>query len=190
MQYGGPVAWQLRAALAATLSPTYGIYTGYELMENIARPGVEEQIDNEKYQYKDRKWADYEPGGKKAGRSLAAYLTRLNEIRRSHPSLHWLRNIFFHHCDDANILCFSKTTLVDDPDGTQRRDTVLVIANVDPHSTRESTVHLDMAQLGLNWNQTFTATDLLQGQSWSWGEHVFVRLGPGTQPVHILDVQG
>ena len=67
MQFGGPAAWKLRAALAATLVPTYGIYAGYELMEHVARPGAEEQIDNEKYEYKDRHWDDYEPGGAKAG---------------------------------------------------------------------------------------------------------------------------
>ncbi|HET7762806.1 MAG TPA: alpha-1,4-glucan--maltose-1-phosphate maltosyltransferase, partial [Phycicoccus sp.] len=97
MQFGGPAAWKLRAALAATLVPTYGIYAGYELIEHVARPGAEEQIDNEKYQYKNRHWEDYEPGGPKEGRSLAGYLTRLNEIRRAHPALHWLRTITFHH---------------------------------------------------------------------------------------------
>ena len=69
MQYGGPTAWTLRAALAATLVPTYGIYAGYELMENVARQGAEEQVDNEKYEYKDRHWEDYEPGGAKGGRA-------------------------------------------------------------------------------------------------------------------------
>ncbi len=190
MQYGGPTAWQLRAALAATLVPTYGIYAGYELMENIARPGVEEQIDNEKYQFKDRHWADYEPGGPKAGRSLASYLRKLNQIRRAHPALHWLRNITFHHCNDDNVIAFSKTTIVDTADGSQYRDTILVIANVDPHSTRETTVNLDMPALGMRWDQSFTATDLLIGHSWTWGASNFVRLGPGTQPVHIIHVTG
>ncbi|MGI8522557.1 MAG: maltotransferase domain-containing protein, partial [Nocardioides sp.] len=88
MQYGGPTAWMLRAALAATLVPTYGIYAGYELMENVARQGAEEQVDNEKYQYKDRRWEDYEEGGAKEGQSLSGFLTKLNAIRRSHPSLH------------------------------------------------------------------------------------------------------
>ena len=85
MQYGGPTAWKLRAALAATLVPTYGIYAGYELVEHVARPGVEEQIDNEKYEYKNRHWADYEPGGPKEGQSLAPYLTQINQIRARAP---------------------------------------------------------------------------------------------------------
>ncbi len=188
MQYGGPVAWQLRAALAAMLSPSYGIYAGYELMENVARPGVEEQIDNEKYQYKDRKWEDYAPGGPKAGRSLAGYLKRINEIRRQHPALHWLRNFELHRADDPNVMVFSKSAWVTDADGHRRRDTILVACNLDPHATRETTIHLNMAALGLDPWSVFGATDLLSGQTWQWGEHNFVRLGPGTQPIHIIEV--
>jgi starch synthase (maltosyl-transferring) len=82
MQYGGRPAFRLRAALAATMVPTWGIYSGYELVENVARPGVEEQIDNEKYEFKPRDWAAAE----REGRSLAPWLTRLNEIRRNHPA--------------------------------------------------------------------------------------------------------
>src|SRR5918994_622403 len=140
MQFGGPAAWKLRAALAATLVPTYGIYAGYELMEHVARPGAEEQIDNEKYEYKNRRWEDDEPGGAREGRTLAGYLTRLNEIRRSHPALHRLRDIRFHHVDDENFLAFSKRRRL--PDGTD--DVVLVVANLDPHSTRATTLRLDM----------------------------------------------
>jgi starch synthase (maltosyl-transferring) len=185
MQFGGPSAWKLRAALAATLVPTYGIYAGYELIEHVARPGAEEQIDNEKYQYKNRHWEDYEPGGVKEGQSLAGYLTRLNEIRREHPSLHWLRNITFHHVDDENIIAFSKRRLL--PDGTE--DIVVVVANLDPHSTRESTVHLTMPALGLDYHDGMAAQDLITGSSWHWGEHVYVRLGPETEPVHIVAIR-
>nr|WP_246061584.1 alpha-1,4-glucan--maltose-1-phosphate maltosyltransferase [Lapillicoccus jejuensis] len=184
MQYGGPTAWVLRAALAATLSPTYGIYAGYELMENVARPGAEEQVDNEKYEYKDRRWADYEAGGVKEGRSLAPFLTRLNEIRRAHPALRRLRNLSLHHADDENVMAFSKREVL--PDGSV--DTVLVIANLDPHATRETTVHLDMEALGLGWGERFTARDEITGAQWTWGEHVFVRVGPETEPVHVVAV--
>jgi starch synthase (maltosyl-transferring) len=185
MQFGGPAAWKLRAALAATLVPTYGIYAGYELVEHVARPGAEEQIDNEKYEFKDRRWSDYEPGGPRDGQSLAPYLTRLNEIRRAHPSLQWLRNITFHHVDDENIIAFSKRRMM--PDGTD--DTVIVVANLDPHSTRESTVHLDMPALGLDYHDGFAAEDLLTGASWPWGEHNYVRLGPETEPAHVIAVR-
>ena len=190
MQFGGPAAWKLRAALAATLVPTYGIYAGYELIEHVARPGAEEQIDNEKYEFKDRRWADYEPGGPKEGQSLAPYLTRLNEIRRAHPSLRWLRNITFHHVDDENIIAFSKRRVDRGPDGEVRSDdTVIVVANLDPHSTRESTVHIDMPALGLDYHDGFAAEDLITGASWPWGEHNYLRLGPETEPVHVVAVR-
>jgi starch synthase (maltosyl-transferring) len=184
MQYGGPTAWKLRAALAATLVPTYGIYAGYELVEHVARPGVEEQIDNEKYQLKDRRWSDYEDGGPKEGQSLAPYLKTINGIRRAHPSLHWLRNVHLHHVDDENVMAFSKRREVDGRD-----DTILVVANLDPHATRETFVHLDMPALGLVRGDHFVAHDLITGASWHWGEHNFVRLGPDDEPVHIIHVQ-
>jgi starch synthase (maltosyl-transferring) len=184
MQYGGPTAWKLRAALAATLVPTYGIYAGYELVEHVARPGVEEQIDNEKYQLKDRRWSDYEDGGPKEGQSLAPYLKTINGIRQAHPSLHWLRNVRLHHVDDENVMAFSKRREVDGRD-----DTILVVANLDPHATRETFVHLDMPALGLVRGDHFVAHDLITGASWHWGEHNFVRLGPDDEPVHIIHVQ-
>jgi starch synthase (maltosyl-transferring) len=182
MQFGGPAAWKLRAALAALLVPSYGIYAGYELIEHVARPGVEEQIDNEKYQYKDRHWADYEPGGPKEGQSLAPYLTRLNRIRREHPALHWLRNLSFHAADDENVLVFSKRWV--SPDGHE--DTIVVAANLDPHSTRETMVHLDLPVLGMDYGQEFVAHDLITDDSWRWGQHNYVRLGPEVEPVHVL----
>ncbi|MEO6142833.1 MAG: alpha-1,4-glucan--maltose-1-phosphate maltosyltransferase [Dermatophilaceae bacterium] len=184
MQYGGPTAWKLRAALAATLVPTYGIYAGYELVEHVARPGVEEQIDNEKYQLKDRRWADYEDGGPKSGQSLAPYLKTVNAIRRAHPSLQWLRNLRLHHVDDENVIAFSKRRKVDGRD-----DIILVVANLDPHATRETNVHLDMGALGLGHGDTFVAHDLITGASWQWGEHNFVRLGPDGEPVHIIHIR-
>ena len=185
MQFGGPTAWKLRAALAATLVPTYGIYTGYELHEHIARPGAEEQINNEKYEYKDREWYRYEPGGDRAGQSLAGYLTRINEIRRAHPALHWLRNIVFHHADDENVMVFSKRRVL--RDGSE--DIVLVVANLDPHSTRETQVRLSMPELGMDYYDRFVARDEITGSEWSWGEHNYVRLGPENEPVHIISVR-
>jgi len=184
LQYGGPTAWKLRAALAATLVPTYGIYAGYELVEDVARPGVEEQIDNEKYELKDRRWSDYEDGGPKAGRSLAPYLRQINEIRRAHPSLHFLRNLHLHHVNDENVMAFSKRSSVGGRD-----DVILVVANLDPHATRETHVDLDMAALGLRPGDTFVAHDLITGASWHWGEHNFVRLGPDGEPVHIIHIR-
>ena len=180
MQYGGPTAWKLRAALAATLVPTYGIYTGYELIEHVARPGAEEQLDNEKYQYRDRHWADYAPGGPKESRSIAPFLKKLNQIRRDHPCLSWLRNITFHSVDDPDLLVFSKRR--DD-------DTIIVVANCDPHTTRASTIHLDLAALGIDDGDGFVAHDLVTDATWHWGEHNYVRLGVDNEPVHIVHVR-
>jgi starch synthase (maltosyl-transferring) len=185
MQFGGPAAWKVRAALAATLVPTYGIYAGYELMEHVARPGAEEQIDNEKYEYKDRRWADYEPGGPKEGQSLAWYLRRLNDIRRQHPALHRLRNLTFHHADDENVLAFSKRRTL--PDGTD--DVVLVVANLDPHTSRWTTVRLDMAALGLGPDDAFLAHDLVTDARWTWHRDTLVNLGPDNEPAHVVAVR-
>ena len=181
MQFGGRTAWKLRAALAATMVPTWGIYSGYELMEHVARPGSEEQIDNEKYEFKDRRWDEVA----QAGDSLIDWLTLLNTIRRDHPSLQLLRNLTFHHVDDENLIAYSKSRTL--PDGTE--DLVIVVANVDPHSTRESTLRLDMDALGVPWDARLQVTDLVTGQDWEWGESAYVRLGVDGEPVHIVSVR-
>jgi starch synthase (maltosyl-transferring) len=187
MQYGGPTAWKLRAAVAATMAPTYGIYAGYELMEDVARPGAEEQIDNEKYEYKDRQWYLYEPGGPLEGQSLAWYLKRLNDIRGWHPALRGLRNLTFHSADDENVLVYSKSRVIDPSTG--ERDTVLVVANLDPHATRETWVHLDLEAMGMATWSTFDAHDHVTNQTWEWQQDNYVRLGPDTEPVHIIHVR-
>jgi len=185
LQYGGRPAFRLRAALAATMVPTWGIYSGYELVENVARPDVEEQIDNEKYEFKPRDWGRAE----REGRSLAPWLTRLNQIRRQHPALQRLRNIAFHDTDDDNVIAYSRRlTAAQSPTG--REDVVLVVANLDPHASRETTVHLDLPALGLGGHGSFVAHDLVTGQEWHWGEHVYVRLDPHVEPVHIVHVRG
>src|SRR5215213_3901421 len=125
LQYGGPPAFKIRAVLAATLSPTYGVYAGYELYEHVAlRPGSEEYLDTEKFQLRPRDWAAAEA----EGRTLAPYLTRLNQVRRAHPALQRLRNLRFHHADSDQIICYSKTEHVGDGE-----DTLIVVVNLDPH---------------------------------------------------------
>ena len=180
----GEAGWKMRAALAATLSPTYGIYTGYELMEAEPRPGAQEQLDNEKYQFKDREWASYESGGTRDGQSLAPYLTAINRIRNEHPSLHWLRNFQAHHADDESIMVFSKRRVSEGVD-----DVIIVVANLDPHRDRETTVRLNMEELGFGWGDTFYAHELLTDQHWTWRENNYVKLGPGGEPVHIIHAQ-
>ncbi len=185
LQYGGPAAFKVRAALAATASPSWGVYAGYELFEHVAvRPGSEEYLDSEKYQVRVRDWA----GAEREGRTLAPYLTRLNEIRRTHPALQRLRNLTVHASDNGQILCFSKRTVTGVGDDAVD-DTVIVVVNVDPHHTHETTVHLDMPALGMDWTDSFSAHDELTGESWLWGEHDYVRLDPGWEPAHVLHVR-
>ncbi|WP_442965615.1 MULTISPECIES: alpha-1,4-glucan--maltose-1-phosphate maltosyltransferase [unclassified Rathayibacter] len=184
LQYGGPSAYKVRAALASTASPLWGVYSGFELIENVARPGAEENIDNEKFQYKVRDWAEAEA----SGRSIAPYITRLNEIRRAHPALRQLRNLLVHGSDDDAILVYSKH-LERAFTGTGSADTILVVANTDPHSARETTVHLDLPALGLDWGATFEVEDLITGAVWTWGSDNYVRLDSFVEPVHILSVK-
>jgi starch synthase (maltosyl-transferring) len=177
LQYGGPPAFKIRAVIAATGSPSWGVYAGYELFEHVAvRPGSEEYLDSEKYQIRVRDW----DAAEETGRSLAPYLTRLNEIRRAHPALQLLRNLTVHHSEDENVLVFSKSA---------GKDTVIVVVNVDPHSTRETVVRLNMPALSLDWHDSFLVRDEIAGHSWTWWEHNYVRLDPHLEPAHILTVR-
>jgi starch synthase (maltosyl-transferring) len=178
LQHGGPPAFRVRAVLAGLLSPTWGIYSGYELCENIpVRPGSEEYLDSEKYAYRPRDWCAAERGPD----GLAPFITRLNMIRRSHPSLHWLRNLRFHHVDQPELICFSKRSAAE-------ADTVLAVVNLDPHQPREATVWLDMPALGVDDRSQLVVTDELSGESYRWGQANYVRLDPATAPAHIFTV--
>ncbi|MCD4534463.1 alpha-1,4-glucan--maltose-1-phosphate maltosyltransferase [Nocardioides sp. cx-169] len=184
LQYGGPAAFKVRAAIAATSSPSWGVYAGYELYEHVAlKPGSEEYLDSEKFQIRIRDW----DAAAAEGRTLAPYLTRLNEIRRTHPALQLLRNITVHSSDDENILAYSKVAY--DPETGEPGDTVIVVVNLDPHATRETMVHLDLPSLGLDWHDGFTVHDEITGEDWNWGQHNYVRLDPGYEPAHILTLR-
>ncbi|GAA1691788.1 alpha-1,4-glucan--maltose-1-phosphate maltosyltransferase [Microbacterium sediminicola] len=185
LQHGGRAAYTVRAAIAATAAPTYGVYAGFELFENVARPGSEENIDNEKYEYKPRDWGAAE----QAGDSLAPFLTRLNEIRRAHPALRQLRNLFIHWSDDDAILVYSKH-LDASYSSDDTSDTIIVVANLDPHSVRETTVHLDTRVWGVDPGTPFTVVDLVTGAEWTWTDHNYVRLDAFHTPVHILWIKG
>ncbi len=177
LQYGGPPAFKIRAVLAGTLSPTYGVYAGYELYEHVAlRPGSEEYLDTEKFQLRPRDWAAAEA----EGRSLAPYLTLLNRLRRQHPALQRLRNLTFHHTDSDQIICYSKA---------EGEDLVLVVVNLDPHGARETTVRLDMPALGMEWDDTMAVHDEIGGESYVWGQSNYVRLDPFVEPAHVFRVE-
>ena len=185
LQFGGPPAFTIRATLAATAAPLWGVYSGFELYECVARPGAEEYIDNEKFEYKSRDWA----AAAASGATLAPYLTQLNEIRAAHPALQQLRNLDIHWSDDEAILVYTKhLDGAFTPDG--KPDSLIVIVNTDPHRVRETTVHLDLTRLGLNANSRITVQDAITGITFDWGRDNFVRLDPFVQPAPILCVTG
>ncbi|MFE8987882.1 maltotransferase domain-containing protein [Streptomyces collinus] len=176
LQQGGRPAFEVRAVLAATLSPSWGIYSGYELCENTPlKEGSEEYLDSEKYQLRHRDWATAE----REGRTITRLLTRLNTIRRENPALQQLRDIHFHHADQEAVIAYSKR---------KGSNTVLVVANLDPHHTQEATVSLDMPQLGLDWHESVPVRDELTGETYHWGRANYVRLEPGRRPAHVFTV--
>jgi starch synthase (maltosyl-transferring) len=179
LQEGGPPAFAVRATLAATGSPSWGMYSGFELFEHVAlRPGSEEYLDSEKYQLRPRDWAAAE----REGRSLAPYIRRLNDIRRRHPALAQLRDLTVHSSDGDAFACFSKRHEAAD-------DTVIVVVNLDPRSARDTIVHLDMPALGMDWDTPFEVHDEVSGRTFVWGSHNYVRLDPAQAPAHILTVR-
>jgi starch synthase (maltosyl-transferring) len=178
LQQGGPPAFKIRAVLAATGSPTWGVYSGYELFENTPlRPGSEEYLDSEKYQYRPRDYAAAEA----AGRSLAGYITTLNRIRREHVALQRLRNLHLHSADNNQILTYSKQVVTDDA-----TDTILVVVNLNPFNVSEATISLDMPALGVDWGSQLEVTDLLSGTRYTFGQYNYVRLDPHVEPAHIF----
>ncbi|WP_432825357.1 maltotransferase domain-containing protein [Dactylosporangium sp. CA-092794] len=177
LQHGGPPMFKIRAVLASMLSPSWGMYAGYELYEHLPRPGSEEYLDNEKYQLRPRDWAAAEA----AGESLAPLLRKLNTTRREHPALQRLRNTVFHGIDNEQILCFSKR----DP---QTDDTVLVVVSLDSHNVQWGNTTLDMPALGFDWHERFTVRDEITGAMFDWGQHNAVRLDPYYEPAHVFTV--
>jgi starch synthase (maltosyl-transferring) len=176
LQHGGPGAFAIRAVLAATLSPTYGIYSGFELYEHVSlRPGSEEYLDSEKYQYRPRDWA----GAAAAGLTLAPLLTLLNRIRGEHPALQDLRSLRFHDCDNPQVIAFSKR------DGD---DVILVACTLDPYREQEAMIRWEMPTLGLDWDDRFIAHDRLTEQTWTWSRETYVRLGGSGTVAHVVGV--
>ena len=209
LQKGGVAAHAVRAVLAATGSPTWGIYNGYELVENVPRPGVEEHIDNEKYEFKPRDWAQADKYG------IALLLGRLNEIRAAHPALQQLRNLTIHPCDNDNIIVFSKRIraqhmpLAMDPlaapiddaanpvdqASPDRDDVILVVINLDPSGVQDTSIDLNLDALGLQppvghdgHSPFIHAHDLITGYRWEWSARPYVRLDPRFEVAHVMTV--
>ncbi|WP_211902933.1 maltotransferase domain-containing protein [Saccharopolyspora erythraea] len=179
LQDGVPAMFALRAALAATLSPSWGMYAGYELYEHEpVRPGSEEYLDSEKYQLRPRDFA----GAAAAGRSLEPWLRRLNEIRRRHPALQQLRTLHFHHIDNDSLIAYSKT----DP---ATGDAVVCVVNLEPHRPQEGTLRLDPAVLGREPGERLAVRDEVSGRRWEWDQSTRVRLEPWHAVAHIVAVE-
>lgn len=178
LQHGGPPMFKIRAVLAALLSPPGACTPATSLFEHVARPGAEEYLDNEKYELRPRDWA----GAQAQGRSLAPFITTLNQVRRDNPALHQLRNLRFHDIDNPALLCWSKH----DPDTGNR---VIVVCSFDSHTVQWGNTTLDMPALGFDWHERFTVHDELTGTSYDWGQRNAVRLDPYLQPAHVLTVR-
>ena len=176
LRHGNRAAFLLRYLLAATLTPNFGVYSGYELRENEpASDTNEEYLYSEKYEVKDRDWDRPD--------SLAPFMTKLNGIRRAHPALQQLREIHFHHVDNPQVIAYTKGSRASG-------DLVLVIVNLDPVHTQEATVHLDLHAVGLPEWEPYRAHDELTGESYEWqGGANYVRFEPALDRVgHVLDL--
>jgi starch synthase (maltosyl-transferring) len=176
LQRGGRPAFKTRLGLAATLSSLYGIYSGYELCENVARePGSEEYLNSEKYEYKVRAWDA--PG------NLVEYVTRINRIRRENRALHEYRNLRFYLSDDPHILFFGKMT-------PERDNVVFVAVNLDPSAAHAGLVDVPITELGIDAHQTYRMHELVGDQSYEWrGPRGYVELNPEIEPVQIFVLQ-
>ncbi|WP_332838750.1 alpha-1,4-glucan--maltose-1-phosphate maltosyltransferase [Nocardia bovistercoris] len=176
LQHGGPGMFAVRAVLAATLSPTWGVYSGFELFEHQSvRPGSEEYLDSEKYELRPRPFAE----ANAKGESLEPWLTRLNEIRRNHPALQQLRCLHFHHVDNDAIIAYSKFDPISG-------DAVLVVVNLNPFGAEQGLVSIDLPAIGREWHDHPVVVDEVSGEEYHWAQTNYVRLEPSRAVAHIL----
>jgi starch synthase (maltosyl-transferring) len=182
MQRGGVPMFKARAVLAATGAPSYGIYTGYEFVENVPRPGVEEQIDNEKYEFKARDWDDADRHG------MVTLFTQLNDARKRHVALRRLRGLTVQTTSNPELLCFTKHVAANETlDG--KADTVIVVASLDPYHPQSGVVSLDLEALGLDEDAAIVVDDALTGETYTWGREFYVRLDPAHTMAHVAGVR-
>lgn len=174
LQVGGPPAFKMRLVLAATLSSSYGIYSGFELCENEAVPGTEEYRNSEKYEIKPRDW--HRPG------NIREFIARVNAIRRENPALQDFVNLRFLDTDNDQILLYAKATPAKD-------NVILVAVNLDPFHSNYCTAFVPPDAVAVAPGQKYTVTDLLTGASYTWSDRNYVRLDPAVEPAHILRVE-
>jgi starch synthase (maltosyl-transferring) len=175
LQEGGRPEFMIRVLLAATLSPVYGIYSGYELCENKALPDREEYLDSEKYQFKERNWNA--PG------NIKDWIARLNKIRKQNRALQLYSNLRFYHAENDAILFYGKMTAA-------RDNIILVVVNLDPFRKQHSFVDIPIEQFGQMESDEYRVEDLLSGATYTWrGRQNYVELDPAIQPAHIFLVR-
>ena len=175
LQTGGRPAFLIRAVLAATLTTVYGIYSGFELCENVGIPRKEEYLNSEKYQFKERDWNA--PG------NIKEYITKLNRIRQTNRALHDYENLRFHTAENEQVLFYSKTTEALD-------NVVLVLVNLDPFNTQSAFVYVPIEDFGINEADPYQLHDLLTDEKFVWkGRRNFVMLDPHNRPAHIFRVR-
>jgi len=175
LQEGGRPAFMIRVLMAATLSPLYGIYSGYELCENKPLPGREEYLDSEKYQFKERDWNA--PG------NIKHWITRINKIRRENRALQMYTNLRFYRADNDAILCYGKMT-------PARDNIILVVVNLDPFRKQNSFVHVPIEEFGQMESDEYQVHDLLSDARYIWrGGQNYVELDPEVQSAHVFLVR-
>lgn len=176
LQTGGRAMFAIRAVLAATMSPLWGVYSGFELYEHTpVTPGSEEYLDSEKYELRPRDFA----AAAASGDSLESYIRLLNQIRRDNPALQQLRTLRFHDTDNEAIIAYSKA----DP---ASGNVVLVVVNLDPRNAQEATVTVDMQAIGRHPGESYTVQDTITGSAYRWSERNFVRLEPLRDVAHVF----
>jgi starch synthase (maltosyl-transferring) len=173
---GGRDAFKLRLVLAATLSSLYGIYSGYELVENVPiSPSSEEYLDSEKYEIKIRSWS--------GPNTLVDFITRVNAIRRANRALQLYDNLTFHAADSPQVLWYEKAT----GDG---RNVIFVAANLEPGVEHDSMVDVPIERLGIAPDRTYKMHELLSDRVYEWrGPRGYVKLYPGVDPAQIFRLE-
>jgi starch synthase (maltosyl-transferring) len=183
LQHGGRPAFEARLILAATLGASYGIYSGFELCENVpVRPGSEEYLDSEKYQIKPRDWN--QPG------NLKELIAQVNAIRRQHPALQQNATLRFHGCSADALLWFSKSAASPGASTGAGNDRVFVAANTTPAHTQDGWVEVPIGELGLPPDTPYIVEDLLDSATYTWrGAWNYVRLEPGERMAHVFVIR-
>jgi starch synthase (maltosyl-transferring) len=175
LQTSGRPGFLVRAALAATLSGLFGVYSGFELCEARALPGREEYAFSEKYEI--RAWNWEAPG------NIIAEISRLNQIRRTNPALQTHLGVSFHNAFNDQVLYYSKAT----PD---LQNVVLVAVNLDPHFPQGCDIEVPLWLWGMSDSASVVVTDLMAGQRFIWnGKIQHIRLDPATMPFAIWRIR-